>query len=964
MSNKLTRRVLSCAVASSALITAIGALTPAMAQIEEIIVTSQKREQSIQSIPISVTAFDASALESKQIDSFSDLQFNTPNVTFSKTNFTGSNFTIRGIGSAAIAASGDGGVGIHVNDAPMKTAALFETEYFDIERLEILRGPQGTLFGRNATGGVVNMITAKPTDKFELQTSISIGNYDHQKISAVINLPLGDNFGIRLAGLDLTRSGYTENIHTGNDVDGRDQYAVRGSIRWTPGDATTIDFMYSYYDEESNRSRTTKQLCHRDPTAILGCLPDKLAFETTNGWATLGGILTSDEILQGQTHNLGLGSIFADPDAYAGAVNPRDLRKVAADFEPEYASDEKLWTLQYQREFDAHTLTLVGSQKEARSRTFTDYNWAVNAPFAKDPFTVLTAAGLPIDAALYASGIPISKVTDASTGILGGNIKSFDSQPDAYDQSGGSSEQWTFEARLASDLDGSINYLIGGLLMHTESEGEYNVIASSLDYASLALAANGVQAGTNDFLNAPLEFGDVGYVTFLANPSDGIGLMTPYFVNGTFANELDAWGIFGEAYFEVNDEFKITAGIRVNDDEKTVLDRNTLLASGVVPISDDDTIAATLSASPPVPAFHQDTNQWQEVTGRLLFEWTPDLGRTDDTLIYASYSRGYKGGGFNPPAPFGDTPLTFDPEFINAFEIGMKNTMMNNTLTANFTAFTYDYEGFQVSKIVNRTAQNENIDAKIWGLEAEFVYSPSERWLSNLTVSFLDTEITDADSVDGRDPTDGLAGYILIKDLSNASNCVFDPGAMDIATATAFITGAGALPFGTTVVPGLPSAGAFTTCDGVQSAIDFFDGTAPLGWTVGEAEITSGNAHDLSGNSLQNSPEWSFNIGSQRTFFYDSGYELTARVDYYKQGEMFARIYNKPIDKIDSWGMLNLSATLVSPEQNWEMKAFVQNVMDDDNITGHYFTDPSSGNFTNVFVLEPRLYGLTITNKF
>ncbi len=928
MSNKLTKRVLSCAVASSALIAAIEAFTPAMAQIDEIIVTSQKREQSIQSIPISVTAFDASALESKQIDSFSDLQFNTPNVTFSKTNFTSSNFSIRGIGSAAVAASGDGGVGIHINDAPMRDAALFETEYFDIERLEILRGPQGTLFGRNATGGVVNMITKKPTDEFELQTSMAIGNYNHQKISAIINLPLTDNLAIRLAGLDLTRDGYTENINTGTNIDGRDQYAVRGSIRWTPGDATTIDFMYSYFDEESNRSRVSKQMCHRDPTAILGCLPDKLAFETTNGWASLGGILSSDEVL-GAT--LGWGSIFIDPDAYAGSINPSDLRKANMDFDPTYAANEKLWTLQLERRFDAHTLTLLGSMKESSSRTFTDYNQAVNAPLGFDPSATFAGIGWATDAALYAPGIPISKITDSDSGIVGGNIKSYSDVPDAYDQSGGEGEQWTFEARMASELDGSINYLIGGLMMHTEGSVSYHVVASSLDYAALVLTG-----------------------------ADGFGLLTPYYENETDVNELDAWAVFGEAYFQVNDEFKITAGLRLNNDEKTVSDRVTLLTSGFTALVSDDSIPKSLA-----PAYHKDTSDWQEVTGRLLFEWTPELGGTDDTLIYASYSRGYKGGGFNPPSASGAIPLTFDPEFINAFEIGMKNTMMDNTMTANFTAFRYDYEGFQVSKIVDRSSFNENIDAEIWGLEAEFLYQPNERWTTNLTASLLNTEITDAQTIDPRDPTNGLAGYILIKDLSNASNCVVDPGAMDLATVVQpYLIGAGALPFGTTAIPGLASEGAMTTCAGLQAAIDFYDGTLPAGWVAGEATITDGNKVDLSGNSLQNSPEWSFNIGTQRTFFYDSGYTFTARVDYFKQAEMYARIYNRAVDKIDSWGMLNLSATIASPDQDWEMKAFIQNVLDDDNITGHYFTDASSGNFTNIFVLEPRLYGLTITARF
>lgn len=115
---------------------------------------------------------------------------------------------------------------------------------------------------------------------------------------------------------------------------------------------------------------------------------------------------------------------------------------------------------------------------------------------------------------------------------------------------------------------------------------------------------------------------------------------------------------------------------------------------------------------------------------------------------------------------------------------------------------------------------------------------------------------------------------------------------------------------------------------------------------------------------MPNSPEWSLAIGSQRTFYFDNGMTLTPRVDYFTQGEMFARTFNRSIDRIDGWSMMNLSATISPEEGNWQLKAYMQNVLDDDNVTGHYFTDPTSGNFTNVFVLDPRMYGLSLNVKF
>ena len=127
-----------------------------------IIVTAQRQAQSLQEVPIAVSAFDSEALEAQQIENASDLQLTLPNVQFSKSNFTASSFTIRGIGDLCVGTSCDSATAIHLNDAPLFGTRFFETEYFDLERIEVLRGPQGTLYGRNATSGVVNVVTAKP----------------------------------------------------------------------------------------------------------------------------------------------------------------------------------------------------------------------------------------------------------------------------------------------------------------------------------------------------------------------------------------------------------------------------------------------------------------------------------------------------------------------------------------------------------------------------------------------------------------------------------------------------------------------------------------------------------------------------------------------------------------------------------------------------------------------------------
>ena len=158
-----------------------------------------------------------------------------PNLTFTKTNFTGYSIQIRGIGTQAISVTTDPAVAVALNDIPFIRNHFFEQEFYDVGQAEVLRGPQGTLYGRNATAGVVNLVSAKPTDQFEAHGSADIGNYQNRRFEGMINLPIvDDRVDIRLAGEWTKRSGYTTNELTGDQVDGRDLWSSRLSIGWKP----------------------------------------------------------------------------------------------------------------------------------------------------------------------------------------------------------------------------------------------------------------------------------------------------------------------------------------------------------------------------------------------------------------------------------------------------------------------------------------------------------------------------------------------------------------------------------------------------------------------------------------------------------------------------------------------------------------------------------------------------------
>ena len=419
---------------SSASALAVLIASPAFAQvteqddsgIETIIVTAQRQAESLQDVPIAVSAFSSQAMERQQIENSSDLQLTLPNVSFSKGNFTASSFTIRGIGDLCVGVTCDSATAIHVNDTPLLQTRLFETEFFDMERIEVLRGPQGTLFGRNATSGVVNIVTAKPDlTAFSAAGDAEYGNFNAYKLKGMVNVPLGDTLGIRLAGFYLKRDGYTENLYDGSDIDDRDMYAIRGSLRWEPTDSTTIDLMAYYFREDDNRARIQKQMCHRDPTGVLGCLPDSLKFETLNGNATIASLLTSRELLtvQGIPSSFGLGSIYG-PDVYAGFTNPADVRKVNTDFTPTYFTDEEQYQARITQDIGAFTAQLTGLYHKSTVDSMQDYNLSVQNRAGFTPGLTALYAGanglipLPPGLQAYLAPVAAALIPDGPGGVL------------------------------------------------------------------------------------------------------------------------------------------------------------------------------------------------------------------------------------------------------------------------------------------------------------------------------------------------------------------------------------------------------------------------------------------------------------------------------------------------------------------------------------------------------------------
>ncbi|MAT92057.1 MAG: hypothetical protein CME59_05605 [Halioglobus sp.] len=793
------RRSLCTAVSMVTALATLPVSSLASAQaLEEVIVTAQRREQSIQDIPMSISAFSAADIESKLIEDMSDLQFSVPNLLAD-----GLRLAIRGVGNNAIASTAEDGLGYHINDVYLNNPLFATSEYYDIERVEVLRGPQGTLYGRNTTAGVINIHTRAPHDELGGFVSATLGNYDAQKYKGALNFPMGDSVRQRFAGFYSKRDGYTKNTHTGNDIDGRDSYELRSSTAVDFSGRFSADLVISYAKEDSDRAFRNKGVCTKDEET--GCSPLSAGFETPD---------VSESIYQTINAVVFRGSLMPFGDYFADSTNPANYRKVTMDQEPTYEAEQTGVSLEFNYELEKYQLTSLTGYYDTESDVFADF----------DRFTT--------DVRLYE---PVTYRANAQDVITTDEIKSGRRQL-------AEAEQFTQEFRLASNYSGSFNFLLG--LFYYEEER-----------SSQALFTHPSIAAAQQMLGLSAEFEMYNIET---DPA-----------------ETESFALFGEGYFDVGEKTRLILGLRYTDDHKEIRTRQQLLT-----LVDDAWIEAE--------------DDWQETTGKLTVEHPLN----DESMVFASFARGYKAGGLNPAGSGGDA--IFDPEYINAFEIGSKNVFADGHLQANFGVFYYDYEDMQIGQISETTALTVNGDATVMGAEGEFTFAPADSWLFNLNLAWLDMEINDFESADEGDPN-GIA-----------------PG----------------------TTPALDANGDIRYTD--------------RGLLI----------KDLDGNTLRNAPEYSVNLGAQYDYEFDGGYELTGRVDYFWQDEYYATEFNKPSDELDGWEQLNFQLTLSSEDAGWLVRAFVKNALDNDDPTRLNQDGATVGRSRNISVLEPRTYGIELQMFF
>lgn len=253
--------------------------------LEEVIVTAQKREQSAQDVSVSITAYGSEQLNELGVNNPKDLGEFTPNLYVATTSGNvNPAFSIRGVGTRDFLSNGVAPVAIYVDEIFLPSNSMSGFSIFDIQQVEVLRGPQGTLFGRNTTGGAVSFATKKASQEFEAYINGGIGNYNSKKVEGAVGGAISDTWAMRVAAKAEKSDGFHENILTGDDVGGADTVSARMSFAWTPNDDINVSFnVHGGTDRSQNWPWTHVGLASPVPTASNSTLPGGLVYEGTCG---------------------------------------------------------------------------------------------------------------------------------------------------------------------------------------------------------------------------------------------------------------------------------------------------------------------------------------------------------------------------------------------------------------------------------------------------------------------------------------------------------------------------------------------------------------------------------------------------------------------------------------------------------------------------------------------------------
>lgn len=682
------------------------AATGAKAQIEEIVVTAEFREANVQDTPIAITAISGEMMQARGQDNVFEVAAQAPNVTLKPGGPARSGMMayIRGIGQSDFIAALEPGVGIYVDDVYYAQMTSSLLDLLDVERVEVLRGPQGTLAGRNSIGGAVKLYSRKPGDSDgggELQ--VGYGSYNQTDVRGTADFELlQDKLFARIAGASKARDGYVKVLDYGCthpdsnvksqgfangcilDEHGAEDYTTaRVSLQWLANDDVEVNIIADYLNDSSGAAAGT---------LLWG---DRTAIETAPG---PGGTYANPTI--------------SIPGKDGSPVYYRDHRFVTSGpFRPAGDPVDDPYA-NYATRTDEADCQLINAGAPGVAPTCVPVAWKPSSLPSRDTLN-MWGLSAQVDWALtdtlLLTSITAYREYDSWT------TWDSDYSPIPVTQLDNYLTNWqvTQELRLNGNFGDAVDYTLGGYYLNQDSTYEARV---DLNYALI------------DFKHGP-------------DP-------TP----------ADTWAVFANATWHATDRLDLTAGVRYSDEYKEYTHHRHNPDGTPIPL---DAINAGQATPYPVPVNVRVSGLegGTAVFEDTLTDWrlTANYALTDSSMVYASASTGYKSGGVNPRPFFISQLQTFQPEELTAYELGYKSTHLDNSLRLNGAVFFNEYTDIQLTlnecsrpvppfptPIGAPCALPSNVgNADIKGLELELEYFFTDNFFVDASWSTLDFEYTE-----------------------------------------------------------------------------------------------------------------------------------------------------------------------------------------------------------------------------
>ncbi len=645
----------SPALAQTASPAAAPSAAPAAETIDAIVVTAQRREQRLQDVGIAVTALGAKQIASMGLKDTTDLTKAAPSLRMNEYTPSAVVFNIRGVSQNDFGDEQEPPVAVYQDDSYASSFVSSGFPLFDLQRVEVLRGPQGTLFGRNATGGAIQMISNKPTKDFDGYITATTGSYNERDVEGAVSGPLADNVQVRLSGLKDYADGYIQDLIPGvRDRGGTNHWALRGILEWQPTENSNVQFISKYARNP-----------HEDSAGMYSW---EAAYPNAHGQGTYLPANMVNPLLE-----LGYNPAFPGPN-YPVGTDLTGYRNDAIDFQ-RGGDPWKVAT-----NMDSYT-----------DRTLVDNQIKIDAPLG--PF----------------------KITSISD--LQNNYKSY------------------MEDASASPID-QVNFRQGAHMTQYSEE----------------LRASG-HFGDHELVMGAYGMGVDGHYT----ASYAFPAVFDLIPNVFFKQKTTSYAVFAQDEWQLPDDFKAIFGARYWHDERKVnylaydnTGEEIIFNTHRIYAFDgpaDEQVTQGITVTP-----SDADKQFADYSLRAELDYKP----SNNLLVYASYNRGTKSGGFTlstatPTAGYEVSfvnGIPYKPEVLNAFETGMKASLPFQS-SLNLTGFYYDYHNYQAFAEYGLVETVINLPAEELGAEAEFVTHPIRGLTLSGNVSLLDNKVSNVPLPDG-----------------------------------------------------------------------------------------------------------------------------------------------------------------------------------------------------------------------